>query len=981
MEILGKKYLLVTLDFETYYAPKYTLTAMNTFEYITHELFSIHGVGTKIENGPNLWFRDTEEALAHIDNSNPDDLPVALLCHNTYFDGFILHKRFNWHPDLYLDTMSMSRGMFPTQSAGLASLAERLWPDDPRMRKGKELIQFKGVTTEQLWGNPALEQTMVRYCIGDNKKDLGDVGLTYHAFQRMLPFYPDNELALIDLTLQMMCMPLLRIDVPRVVECRDNAIRNRDALIKASGLSETLLSSNAQFERWLIANNIPVPLKPSPTQTEKDEAGNEVPVMIPALGKSDLGFQEMRKLYPEHEPVWAARIAAKSVGEITRAERFIATAEQCDGLMPVALAYYAAHTGRYGGCLSAGTVVSVYNAHSGPEDKYIVDVQDDDLVWDGEEYVRHDGVVFSGVKEVITYDGITGTPDHIVFTACGAEKPLAQARADGDSLKVCPSPKSHLLGLAGADTRTHDKNESEPDLCLWENEGGTGIGCTSRGEQELSQLRAVSEDGRGTADTRTAGYASCDDGESRAGQLGAPLSPLSITGGDAIGLESPARADDSSQATVQQWTPQLRGSRDSLPVRQSEPSSGMGDTTLGAANPGAEHRQGRQQLPLHAGQPALGGSDNPVEQSPDVHAESDRAAHQALEDAAPGLQLRVDPHVREPGDDRRADIDEGQVPTYDILNCGPRHRFVANGKLVHNSEKLNLQNLGRGSELRKSLCAPDGQLVYVADSSNIEARMLAWMAGQDDLLEVFRSGADVYAYTAQDIYNRPIDKKRDPHERFVGKVTALGLGYGMGWRKFRDTLAAGALGGPPVLMEDHEVQHIVNTFRSKRWAIKQYWQQAENAIVDMYMGNSRQWGALTIHKNCLVMPNGMALQYPGLRPIEPAEDGSTTGGWEYWEGKFWKKLYGGALTENICQALSRIVLFDQMLAINELFKPHGGRVVMNVHDEIIAVGPNLGKDDENPLFRQMIEIMRTPPSWCADLPLDGEGGTAVEYSK
>lgn len=272
-------------------------------------------------------------------------------------------------------------------------------------------------------------------------------------------------------------------------------------------------------------------------------------------------------------------------------------------------------------------------------------------------------------------------------------------------------------------------------------------------------------------------------------------------------------------------------------------------------------------------------------------------------------------------------------------------------------------------------------MVYVADSSNIEARMLAWMAGQDDLLEVFRSGADVYAYTAQDIYNRPIDKKRDPHERFVGKVTALGLGYGMGWRKFRDTLAAGALGGPPVLMEDHEVQHIVNTFRSKRWAIKQYWQQAENAIVDMYMGNSRQWGALTIHKNCLVMPNGMALQYPGLRPVEPAEDGSTPGGWEYWEGKFWKKLYGGALTENICQALSRIVLFDQMLAINSLFKSHGGRVVMNVHDEIIAVGPNLGKDDENPLFRQMIEIMRTPPKWCADLPLDGEGGTAVEYSK
>lgn len=86
--------------------------------------------------------------------------------------------------------------------------------------------------------------------------------------------------------------------------------------------------------------------------------------------------------------------------------------------------------------------------------------------------------------------------------------------------------------------------------------------------------------------------------------------------------------------------------------------------------------------------------------------------------------------------------------------------------------------------------------------------------------------------------------------------------------------------------------------------------------------------------------------------------------------------------ENITQALARIVLFDQMLAINELFEPHGGRVVMNVHDEIIAIGPDLGVDeDENPLFQQMLTIMRTPPRWCADLPLDSEGGVAAEYSK
>lgn len=365
MNILGTDYLLVTLDFETYYGTKYSLTSMNTFEYVDDERFSIHGVGVQLDAGRPAWFRNTEDALALIETeAGRTGKKIALLCQNTYFDGWILHRKFDWHPDLYLDTMGMSRGLFPSQSASLEKLCERLWPADPRMRKGKELVNFFNVTTEQLYANPAMLQSMIDYCIG-NKKRQGDVPLTHAGFCRMLPFYPDNELRLIHLTLQMMCEPVLHVDVPRVVQCRDAAIAKRTARIKASGLSETLLSSNAQFERWLRAQGIPVPMKPSPTQKVLDEDGKETdePVMIPALGKSDLGFQELRKLYPQHAAVWDGRIAAKSVGEITRAERFIATAEQADGLMPVALIYYSAHTGRYGG----GEKLNLQNLGRGSE--------------------------------------------------------------------------------------------------------------------------------------------------------------------------------------------------------------------------------------------------------------------------------------------------------------------------------------------------------------------------------------------------------------------------------------------------------------------------------------------------------------------------------------------------------------------------------------------------------------------------------------
>lgn len=353
MKILDKDYLLVTLDFESFYGPGCSLSSLNTFEYVTHPEFTVHGLGVKVESEPTRWFNDAETALAWIEAKNTDALPVALLCQNTYFDGWVLHHLYGWHPDLYLDTMCMSRGLFPTQSASLDKLCERLWPNDPKMRKGKELVQFKGVTTEQLYANRAALKTMIRYC-------QQDVELTYAAFVRMEPHYPDDELRLIDLTLRMMCQPMLRIDVPRVRACRDNATERRSRLIRESGYAESTLSSNAKFEALIRNLGLPVPLKDSPTAKEPDGV---TPKKIAALGKSDLGFQELRRAHPQHENLWLGRIAAKSVGEITRAERFLTTAERCDGFMPVALIYYSAHTGRYGG----GEKLNLQNLGRGSE--------------------------------------------------------------------------------------------------------------------------------------------------------------------------------------------------------------------------------------------------------------------------------------------------------------------------------------------------------------------------------------------------------------------------------------------------------------------------------------------------------------------------------------------------------------------------------------------------------------------------------------
>jgi DNA polymerase len=209
----------------------------------------------------------------------------------------------------------------------------------------------------------------------------------------------------------------------------------------------------------------------------------------------------------------------------------------------------------------------------------------------------------------------------------------------------------------------------------------------------------------------------------------------------------------------------------------------------------------------------------------------------------------------------------------------------------------------------------------------------------------------------------------------------LGLGFQVGWKKLQSSLAT----------------NMVNLYRSDNAPIVNYWAEAELAIYDMYNGNQRQWGALQIYKNALIMPNGMALQYPHLRPSEPDEQGRI--GWEYWNGKFFTNLYGGKLTENIVQALSRIVLFRQMLKIDTLFQSihPKARVALSVHDEVVSVGPSFGAiymgldakgkevwsntEGADALFDQTVQIMRTPEDWCLDLPLDGEGGFAFEYSK
>jgi DNA polymerase I-like protein with 3'-5' exonuclease and polymerase domains len=307
------------------------------------------------------------------------------------------------------------------------------------------------------------------------------------------------------------------------------------------------------------------------------------------------------------------------------------------------------------------------------------------------------------------------------------------------------------------------------------------------------------------------------------------------------------------------------------------------------------------------------------------------------------------------------------------LPCGYAYYRAHTGRWGGNN-KMNMQNLTRGGELRLSILAPKGHQLCVADSGQIEARVNGWLWGQTDLMDAFREadegiGRDAYCRFADIVYGRTITKA-DNMERFVSKVCVLGLGFQMGAPKLQMTLAKGALGGPPVYFELDQCQRIVHAYRRKNAKIEGGWEICKRIIEDMAAGRSGQHGPICWEKETIWLPNGMSLKYPELRKTIDERGWDS---WTYKSGDTRSKIYGGLLCENIVQALARIIVAWQMLQISKKY-----RVVMTTHDEVVSCVKTAQAET---CFRYMLKWMKTAPEWCKDIPLFAEGGFATNYSK
>ena len=329
-----------------------------------------------------------------------------------------------------------------------------------------------------------------------------------------------------------------------------------------------------------------------------------------------------------------------------------------------------------------------------------------------------------------------------------------------------------------------------------------------------------------------------------------------------------------------------------------------------------------------------------------------------------------------------------KVPTFDIVNCGPRRRFVANGKLVHNSQKINVQNyssrksasnpLGKANPLRRSLRALPGYFMADGDLSQVEVRVLGGLSGEFAILDSFASDDhDPYCIFGGKLYGRPIIKGVDKRERDVSKSAVLGNGFGQGAVGFAAYCKRSGLD-----VSDDEAKMAVDVYRAEHPQVVSFWRECDWALEQIMAGRENLTfgyrGCLRVIKDGIQLPSGRPIRYRGLaytkRPsrYKPGEmeDAITF----YDPVKYMRRVvYGSLVTENVVQGAAADIVIEAGV---DLGFRHDLWPRIQVHDSLVFVEPT----------RRLAELcevvparMRQSPKWLNWVPLSMELELGPDY--
>jgi len=312
--------------------------------------------------------------------------------------------------------------------------------------------------------------------------------------------------------------------------------------------------------------------------------------------------------------------------------------------------------------------------------------------------------------------------------------------------------------------------------------------------------------------------------------------------------------------------------------------------------------------------------------------------------------------------------ERGAMPIY--LNYYGTHTGRYSG-----GDKANMQNLPKKTKLRSSLTAPEGHVLVWGDLSQIEFRLVAWLADCEHLLDAFREGRDIYSEDGTDFFGTPVSRAT-PDLRFLSKETDLGCCFGMGPDRFHLRLQHKCREFGVPIPEYAMAEKLVSSFRRKHKEISRgLWPRLKSYVEQMARtpGFELDFKCLSYMGNKVVLPNGMFLDYSDIHWA--VDKRKNKEGWR--SGNVW--LHGGAQTEHFAQAIAQILVKLAMLVVRRAFAARPGcRIVHQMHDELVCCV--LSTDRQwclDMLGSALVEV----PAWAPGLPLACELFSGPRYDK
>lgn len=611
-------------------------------------------------------------------------------------------------------------------------------------------------------------------------------------------------------------------------------------------------------------------------------------------------------------------------------------------------------------------------------------ISTDDLLWDGVEWVSHDGLVMKGIKDVITYSGITGTPNHIVYTADGRAIPLGQAAAEHAKILVGEVGGQAVRAVAGVG-QTHTTDDTlHSSVVSLPVRGGTASERQRRGAWGFSWLRGLYEPQVPTYTIPTSEATATEvqrigremQGEqvrlTSVQERRKPFRFLRGLCGVYVGNVSNARLSGAGDSPYRyQWALRQRESSvGNTRAERTKPELQLHGLLRWARYIGVEvHARLCEAVRCMYGykmvtQWAYAGASSEHSQNAKAHMVGTQwkmvFPRRVYKPVLSALQPIDGTQSNTQRYDEWGNPITGTIEVFDIVNAGPRHRFTYNGLVVSN------------------------------------CRVLAYVANQTDVLGVFASGGDVYSFAASKIHGIPYQeivdgrKSSDPataHKysmmRQYGKTATLALGYGQGAQGFQKY----ALVNTGINMTMDESATTVRAWRDANGFITGFWRMCDQALATMVAGGQMYFGGADgkmffADGNRYIfgrkvagirMPNGLWLNYPNLRadftnPRRPQYFYDKCG----YNGKpLETKVYSGLVAENITQALAFAVMKTQAVWIAQYYP-----IVMNTHDEWCIVVP---REQAEVAADYMHRCMCTAPDYIQGIPLASEGGWAQSY--